>query len=235
MKEDLPRFFVLSTQFVDPLYNSFYYMQYVFPLHIIDATNLLPIRLNIFYMLMEKINTFAEGKYDIQIPIAQITDDYENKRTDAWQRIEDMNITKRIVSTSKMIQNHRQNSGMSGGSSLARSNTGMSASTTSSYNNSLGVGAGVGARNMPPAMGRSPSASSFGKKAPPPPPSSFAAAPPPYSPSNNGVTAAAAAAAKRAPPPPPPLKPKPRVEPPVQYVVALYDFAPQVRNHMIRS
>ncbi|TFY70562.1 hypothetical protein EVG20_g2433, partial [Dentipellis fragilis] len=48
------------------------------------------------------------------------------------------------------------------------------------------------------------------------------AAPPPYSPSFNGVSAAAA---KRAPPPPPPLKPKP--QPNVQYVVALYDFAAQ--------
>ena len=35
---------------------------------------------------------------------------------------------------------------------------------------------------------------------------------------------AAATAAKRAPPPPPPLKPKPA---PVNYVVALYDFAAQ--------
>ena len=27
MKQDLPRFMVLATQFIDPLYNSFYYMQ----------------------------------------------------------------------------------------------------------------------------------------------------------------------------------------------------------------
>ncbi|EJD04441.1 BAR-domain-containing protein [Fomitiporia mediterranea MF3/22] len=208
MKQDLPRFMVLSAQFVDPLYNSFYYMQ-----------------LNIFYMLMEKMSTFADGKYDIQIPTAQISDDYENRRSDAWQRIEDMNITKRIVSTAKMMQNHRQNSGMSSGtgSSLGRSNTAMSSSTTSS------AGLGVGGRTMPP-MARTPSASSYVKKAPPPPPSlaSYAAAPPPYTPSSNGTAAAAAAAAAtKRPPPPPPLKPKPRVEPPVQYVVALYDFTPQ--------
>lgn len=29
------------------------------------------------------------------------------------------------------------------------------------------------------------------------------------------------------PPPPPPLKPKPKIEPPKQYVVALYDFEAQ--------
>ena len=27
MKQDLPRFMMLATQFIDPLYNSFYYMQ----------------------------------------------------------------------------------------------------------------------------------------------------------------------------------------------------------------
>lgn len=176
-------------------------------------------------MLMEKLHGFAEGKYDVSIPVAQITDDYENRRTDAWERIENMGVTKRIVSTAKMMQNSRQNSSASygsGASSLGRSNTALSTATTSSL--------GVGGRTMPP-MARSPSAGSFVKKAPPPPPGSAAhsagaAPPPPYSaPSSD---AASAAAAKRAPPPPPPLKPKPRVEPPKEYVVAMFDFAPQV-------
>ena len=29
MKNDLPRFMMLAVQFIDPLYHSFYYMQYV--------------------------------------------------------------------------------------------------------------------------------------------------------------------------------------------------------------
>jgi len=37
---------------------------------------------------------------------------------------------------------------------------------------------------------------------------------------------AAAAATKRAPPPPP-IKPKPKMEPPKEYVTALYDFDAQ--------
>lgn len=154
-------------------------------------------------MLMEKLQAFAEGKYDVSVSLAQISEDYENKRTDASQRIEDMNITKRIVSTSKMMQTHRQNSmmsGASGASSLARSNT---ASTAAS------------------------GASGFAKKFPPPPPSfggaAAAAPPPPYTPSGDGDV-------KKAPPPPPPLKPKPKASPPAQYVVALYDFTPQVRT-----
>lgn len=68
------------------------------------------------------------------------------------------------------------------------------------------------------------------KKAPPPPPgASSHPPPPPYTPSSSGNAASAAAAAKRAPPPPPPLKPKPKIIPQVQYVIALYDFAAQVR------
>lgn len=207
LKQDLPRFMVLSTQFIDPLYQSFYYMQSVTlsSSSFKCSSRFFFERLNIFYMILEKISGFSEGKYDVHVSAAQITDEYENKRTDAWEVIENLNITKRIVSTQKMLQNHRANSGSSGAGS---------------------------ARSPPPSMGRSVSGGSFVKKAPPPPPSSssFTAAPPPYSASAAGAAAAAsAAAAKRAPPPPPPLKPKPRVEPPVQYVVALYDFAPQVR------
>lgn len=164
-------------------------------------------------MLMEKLNSFADGKYDVQVPTAQITQDYEDKRTDAWERIENMGITKRIVSTAKMMQNSRQNPTQTGASSLGRSASSMTSSTLS-----------VGSRSIPPA--RTPSGSSFTKKPPPPPPGVNAPAPPPpYAPSD----AASAAAAKRAPPPPPPLKPKPRVEPPKEYVVAMFDFAPQVR------
>jgi hypothetical protein len=46
------------------------------------------------------MNSFAEGRYDVtNVPGAQIQADYEEKRTDAWSQIEDLNITKRIIST----------------------------------------------------------------------------------------------------------------------------------------
>ncbi|KAF7306460.1 Bar adaptor protein [Mycena indigotica] len=212
LKNDLPRFMTLSTQFIDPLFSSFYYMQ-----------------LNIFYVIHEKMNSFAdENKFDISnVPGSQIAGEYEEKRTDAWSTIEDLNIVKRIISTckstssiffisqlmylaAKMVQANRANGG---GSTLSRS------ATTSSATSSL---APPGSRGL----GRMSSTGSF-KKVPPPIPGSSsassmaAAAPPPYTP------AAAVAATKRAPPPPPPLKPKPKVVPRVQYVVALYDYAAQ--------
>lgn len=52
-------------------------------------------------MLLEKLNNFADGKYDVSIPSNQIAEEYEEKRTDAWSQIEEMNITKRILSTCK--------------------------------------------------------------------------------------------------------------------------------------
>ncbi|RDX51449.1 BAR-domain-containing protein [Lentinus brumalis] len=190
MKNELPRFLVQATQFIDPLFHSFYYMQ-----------------LNIFYLLLEKVNTFAEGKYDVSVPAAQIASDFEAKRGDALERVEALNITKRLISTSRLVQANRSVPG--GGSSLGRSTT---ASSTSS------------------AASRSPSTSTFKKPAPPPPSSLSAAAPPPYSPPSPGSSYGSAAVAKKAPPPPPPLKPKPK--PAVQYVVALYDFAAQAEGDL---
>jgi hypothetical protein len=57
-------------------------------------------RLNIYYLMLEKMNSFAdEAKYDItNVPGAQIAETYEEKRTDAWNVIENLNIIKRIIS-----------------------------------------------------------------------------------------------------------------------------------------
>ncbi|KZV74772.1 BAR-domain-containing protein [Peniophora sp. CONT] len=199
LKADLPKFFVLATRFIDPLFHSFFYMQ-----------------LNIFYMLLEKLNTFVDGKYDVTVSPAQIVEEYEQKRGDSAEQIEALAITQKFISTSKIVAQSR---GLSPGASLGRSASSLSTGSAAS---------------------RSPS--TFQKKNPPPPPPSFgtkssysappapssSAAPPPYQPPAAGnVAAAAAAAGKRAPPPPPPLKPKPSAAPAVQYVVALYDFAAQ--------
>ncbi|KAJ7071357.1 hypothetical protein C8F01DRAFT_429865 [Mycena amicta] len=192
LKTDLPRFMTLSTQFIDPLFSSFYYMQ-----------------LNIFYLIHEKMNTFAEeNKWDISnVQGSQIAADYEEKRTDAWSVIEDLNITKRIISISKMVQANRANGG---GSTLSRSATSASSNSAAS---SL----------SPPSARRVPSGS-FKKVPPPIPGSSSAGPPPPYSAQSAVVSAAAT---KRAPPPPPPLKPKPKIAPKIQYVVAVYDYSAQ--------
>jgi amphiphysin len=51
-------------------------------------------------MLLEKTQAFADGKFDVaNVPGATIEEDYINKRSDAWEKIEEMNITSRILST----------------------------------------------------------------------------------------------------------------------------------------
>ncbi|KAG6857665.1 hypothetical protein H0H87_010234 [Tephrocybe sp. NHM501043] len=188
LKVDLPRFMQLSTQFIDPLFNSFFYMT-----------------LNIYYLILEKMNALADDtKYDVtNVPGAQIQQDYESKRTDAWEVIENLGIIKRIVSVSKLVQATRSQNSLGAGSSASRTPS-----------------IGSGSRVPPPAA-------SFKKTPPPPPGASSHAAPPPYSPASSGSGASSIAATKRAPPPPPPLKPKPKPVPQVQYVVALYDFQAQ--------
>ncbi|KAI0932845.1 hypothetical protein AcW1_000150 [Taiwanofungus camphoratus] len=87
MKTELPRFLVQATQFLDPLFHSFFYMQ-----------------LNVFYLLLEKLNGFAEsGKYDVSVTGNQIAKEYEEKRSDAWQRLESLNVTQRILSTCRLL------------------------------------------------------------------------------------------------------------------------------------
>jgi len=181
LKTEMPQFMVFATQFIDPLFHSFYYMQ-----------------LNIFYIMVEKLQGFTSGKYTVPENTQQTLDEYHERRGESQEQVEDLGITKRIMSTAKMMATAR---GAGGASTLGRANTNASASTN--------------------ASGVSKSTSSFVKKPPPPPPIAATAAPPPYSPVANSL----ASATKRAPPPPPPLKPKPK--PAAQYVVALYDFQAQ--------
>ena len=68
-----------------------------------SCQNVFASRLNIYYLILEKMNSFAdEAKYDISnVPAAQIAQEYEEKRTDAWSVIENLSIVKRIVSVCK--------------------------------------------------------------------------------------------------------------------------------------
>lgn len=180
--------------------------------------------------MLEKLHGFAEGKYDITVSGNEIATDYETKRTDAWQEVEGLAITQRFVSTcelfsasstlhvvrneaiidlaypAKLVQSRRAVSGGATTSSLGRS------PTTST------IGSATSSVTSP----------SYAKKPPPPPPGAGLSAPPP--PYSAGPSSPTGFGAKKAPPPPPPVKPKPK--PAVQYVVALYDFAPQAEGDL---
>lgn len=103
LKTDLPEFLTLATRFIDPLFHSFFYMQCV-SISIADEIIIanaasVPFRLNIFYMMLEKLSAFADGKYEVSVTGEQIALDYEAKRSDAYTRIEQLGITSRVGST----------------------------------------------------------------------------------------------------------------------------------------
>lgn len=50
-------------------------------------------------MILEKLSSFAEGKYDVSPSFHEIATEYEGKNSDVMQRIGEMAITKRIIST----------------------------------------------------------------------------------------------------------------------------------------
>jgi hypothetical protein len=81
LKTELPHLMMLVTRFMDPLFQSFFYMQ-----------------LNIYYLILEKMQSFAEGKYNISLGFAEISADYEERKSDAQERVENMNIVKKIIS-----------------------------------------------------------------------------------------------------------------------------------------
>lgn len=54
--------------------------------------------------MMEKVQGYAtECKYMTGTSGAEILSSYEEQRTDAWQEVEGLTITKRIASTGKVV------------------------------------------------------------------------------------------------------------------------------------
>ncbi|KAL7416882.1 putative actin-associated protein [Mrakia frigida] len=139
LKNELPQFLRMSTQFIEPMFQSFYFMQ-----------------LNIFYMMLEKIQSFADGKYDLSRLDVDVI--YDENIGDISERVESLGVVQRQVSTAKIMSQH-------GGGSLGR------ASSTASSTRPVGGG-------LPPS--RTASTSSY-KSTPPPARSPVVAAPPAYS------------------------------------------------------
>jgi len=237
MKTDLPRFMILAAQFIDPLFHSLFYMQ-----------------LNIFYLVLEKIQEFSNGKYEMAPTINDIVDGYESRRTDAKEQIEGLQINKRLISTAKLVQTRRQESGLPttlGSSSLGRNPSVATTSTLStsptsiSHNNNHHTPPSLMKKPPPPPPGSTTKPTmtkSFGGATPAPNPLTAgggAAPPPPYTPPASGDEfggsgGGGGGGTKRAPPPLPFNKPKPPKVPTPQpvYVLALYDFEAQAEGDL---
>jgi amphiphysin len=53
--------------------------------------------------MLEKLQTFAEKKYQTGLPPDHIVAEYEEKRGDVVEQIEALNITHRMVSTGELV------------------------------------------------------------------------------------------------------------------------------------
>lgn len=72
LKEELPKLFALEAEFIQPLFQSFYYMQ-----------------LNVFYSLHEKMQSLNIGYFDLSQDIVEA---FEAKRGDVKERAEELSI-----------------------------------------------------------------------------------------------------------------------------------------------
>ena len=195
VKQELPHFFQLSTSFIEPIFHSFYYMQ-----------------LNCFYLMQEKLQSFADGKYDLSR--TDVENVYFEQRGDAAEHLEELTITKRMVSTAKLMADRRVASG-------------------SSYGGKPGIGrtSSISSSIKSPSLARQPSTSKYGL--PPPVPAPMVAAPPPYTTGEkSGAGLTSAGSIKKAPPPPPPMKRAASNVPPAEDCVALFDFAAQAEGDL---
>ena len=149
MKEELPIFFEKVKNLMSPLFHSFYYMQ-----------------LNVFYLTLDKVQTFANGKYDLSETANTIEQRYAEQLTDAAERLEELTIRKPAQASARILSTAgRQNSFNSTGSG-SRAGGGLAAGAPSKTG---GLGRSTSSAASPPAYSGG-SSSAATKKAPPPPP-----------------------------------------------------------------
>ncbi|KAK9476251.1 BAR domain-containing protein [Lipomyces japonicus] len=98
LKEDLPKLFQLETDFIKPLFQSFYYMQ-----------------LNIFYTLYEKMNANSIEYFNLGSEV-DIETAFNTKRGDVQERAEAIDITRfKVVRAKKRVDPKFRRPGGPGG------------------------------------------------------------------------------------------------------------------------
>ncbi|CAN8106502.1 unnamed protein product [Discula destructiva] len=226
LKEELPKLFVLESEFIKPLFQSFYYMQ-----------------LNIFYTLHEKMQQCDIGYFDLTRDIEEA---FHAKRGDIQEQAEKLSIVKFKTTGQRRPPKYGPKPTLGSSTQpagLLTQGTGTSDDTAASGYGSPAPSSSAAAaplrsslslREKPrpsdiqTAGGGHAYSNSLDK--PPPPYSAGLSSPPLTSPKPGSLAAAAAAKAK-----PPPPKPKPsRLSgaPPVETVTALYDYSAQAEGDL---
>ncbi|RYP91745.1 hypothetical protein DL770_002089 [Monosporascus sp. CRB-9-2] len=223
LKEELPKLFMLERQFIQPLFQSFYYMQ-----------------LNIFYTLHEKMQQCDIGYFDLTLDVEEA---FFQKRGDIQEQAEKLSIVRFKTSGRPRPPKYgnKPQQAIEGTKPAGLITAGPSTNSTSP---SAGYSAkfGGGSHLQPPQPQLAHAAADDEMTEHPPPPYSVTAASPALaswksstSPAPLSPGLAAAAAAKSKPPPP---KPKPKglmgggAKPAVETVTALYDYQAQAAGDL---
>ncbi|KAI0472576.1 BAR domain-containing protein [Xylariaceae sp. FL0804] len=222
LKEELPKLFALEREFIQPLFQSFYYMQ-----------------LNIFYTLHEKMQSCDIGYFNLTLELEEA---FIQKRGDIQEQAEKLSIVRFKTSGRPRPPKYGQKpAALEAGSKPAGLLTAGTSTESPSQSPSL---ASTQYSQPPPQPSPSLASTKYGQPPPqpeaaenPPPPYSASAlsanspkSPAPVSPLSPGLAAAAAGKPK-----PPPPKPKPgRLSgaPSVETVTALYDYAAQAEGDL---
>lgn len=219
LKKELPELFRLEREFIQPLFQSFYYMQ-----------------LNIFYTLHERMQRLQIPYFELE---ADIEAAFEKKRGDVQERAEALTITKFKTHAPRMklealrkMKADKEAAAAAGGPPQAADEEAGIDNPPPSYSTAIHAGASTYGAPNGDIKSQSP-APSYGSPAP-----SYT------TPLNRGTGSSAsakgnwsaAALAKKKPAPPPP-KPKPKslVVPKVETATAMYDFEAQAEGDLTFS
>ncbi|KAI1817404.1 BAR domain-containing protein [Poronia punctata] len=204
LKEELPKLFALERQFIQPLFQSFYYMQ-----------------LNIFYTLHEKMQQCDIGYFNLNLDILEA---FEEKRGDIQEQAEKLTIVRfKTSGRQKPPKYGPKPAALEAGSQPAGLLTQGSASPSPAASFKYGqqtaqAETAESAEQPPPPY----SAAALPGKSPVSPPLGGSHSP----------ALAAAAAGKPKPPPPKPKPSRLGGAPAVETVTALYDYSAQAEGDL---
>ncbi|KAL8305911.1 hypothetical protein RB597_003426 [Gaeumannomyces tritici] len=202
LKDELPKLFALEREFIQPLFQSFYYMQ-----------------LNIFYTLHEKMQHCDIGYFDLTLDIEEA---FHKKRGDIQEQAEKLSIVRFKTTGRPRPPRYGNKPALEAPKPQGLLTAGPSASNAASTSPAATATA-TATSPRPVQSSFAPQSQSAEQPA--------EKAPPPYSPGlkSPGASALAAAIAnKPKPKPPPAIKPKPSrlsAAPAAETVTALYEYA----------
>ncbi|KAI0206137.1 BAR domain-containing protein [Astrocystis sublimbata] len=205
LKEELPKLFGLEREFIQPLFQSFYYMQ-----------------LNIFYTLHEKMQQCDIGYFNLNLDILEA---FEEKRGDIQEQAEKLTIVRFKTSGRQKPPKYGQKpAALTAGSQPALLTEGPSTSSLASYESPVPPTSPDPAPAPAPAWKHNQQTQAEPSEKPPPPYSAV------HSPNPSAL--AAAAAGKPKPPPPKPKPSRLAGASVAETVTALYDYSAQAEGDL---